>query len=69
MAGQIGNENAMLGGERRRERPPVLDRPAEPVHEDERRTGAADHVAEPRPAPLELAFLESLEPGFAVRPH
>jgi hypothetical protein len=37
------------------------------VHEDERRAVSADHVAKPRSAPLELAILESLEAGFAVR--
>ena len=69
MSRQVGNENAVLGRERGRKRAPVLDRSAEPVHEDERRTVTAGRVMEPRSAPLELPFLESLQPVFAVRHH
>jgi hypothetical protein len=36
VARQVRDENAMLGRERRRDSAPVLDRPAEPVEEDER---------------------------------
>ena len=35
VARQVGDEDAVARGERRRERAPVLDRPAQPVHEDE----------------------------------
>jgi hypothetical protein len=74
VAGKIRHEDGMTGGERRRERPPVLDRPAEPVHEHERRAvpidGAlADGIAKPRSTPLELALLESVQSAFAVRHH
>ena len=69
MSRQVGNENAVLGRERRRERAPVLDRSAKAVHEDERLTGAADGITKPRSAPLELAVLESVQPVFAVCHH
>ena len=69
MAGQVGDEDAVASRERRCERSPVLDRPAQPVHEDERRTVTADHVAQPRAAPPELALLEARETLFALRRH
>jgi hypothetical protein len=57
----------MLGGEQRGERAPVLDRPAEAVHEHEGRPVPADRITKPRSAPVELTLLESVQPGFAVR--
>src|SRR5207253_918961 len=60
-------EHAVPPGPPRRERTPVLDRSAETVHENERRTVSADRVAKPRSAPFDLAFVESLQAGFAVR--
>jgi hypothetical protein len=43
------------------------------VNENERRTstvvGAADRIAKPSSAPVELALLESLPPMFALRHH
>jgi hypothetical protein len=70
---KIRDENTVPLAERGGERPPVLDRPAEAVHEDERRGGrvlrTAERISEPGPAPLELPLLESLESVFAVRPH
>jgi hypothetical protein len=56
---QVRDENAMPRGERGRESSPVLDRPAEPVDENERRAMPAGGVAKPRPTPFELALLES----------
>jgi len=55
--------------ERRRERAPVLDRPTEPMHENERRAVPADGVAKPRSVPLELALLETAEALFALCRH
>jgi hypothetical protein len=69
VAGQVGDENTVALGQRRREGAPVLDRPAETVHEHERRAVAGDGVAKPGSAPVELVDLESLQTGFAVRHH
>jgi hypothetical protein len=67
---EVRDEHAVTRGERRCERAPVLDRPAEPVHENEGRCAvverAADGVTKPGSAPVELALLESLQPVFAV---
>ena len=73
MAGQIGDENAVACGKRRRERTPVLDRPPKSVHKYERRDlvagRPADGVVESRSPPFELALLEPGEPLFALRRH
>jgi hypothetical protein len=73
MARQVGDDDAVASRERRCKRPPVLDRPAQAVHEHERRSSLiswpSDGVTQTRPAPLDLPFLESLQPVFAVRPH
>jgi hypothetical protein len=70
MARKVRNEHAVTRGQRWRERPPVLDRPTEPVHKNEGRCStvdrAADGVATPCPAPVELALVESVQPVFAV---
>jgi hypothetical protein len=67
MAGQIGDEHPVACRKRGCEGAPVLDRPAETVHEHERRTGPADRIAKPCSTPLELSFLESVQAVFAVR--
>jgi hypothetical protein len=67
VARQVGHDDAMLGGERRCETAPVLDRPAEPVHEYDGWPVPTDRITKPGSAPLELALLESFQPGFAVR--
>ena len=69
MAREVRNEHAVTIGESGREPTPVLDRPAEPVHEHERRPVPPDGVGEPRPMPREPPFIESLETVFAVRHH
>ena len=66
---QVGNEDAVAPRERRRERAPVLDRPAESVHEHDRRPVAPDRVAKPRAVDDELAIGESVETLFALRHH
>ena len=67
MARQIGHEHAVTLGKQGRESAPVLDDPAEPVHEHERRAGSTDDIVEPCSVPFELSFLESLESVFALR--
>ena len=69
VAGQLGDDDPPLAGERRGHEPPVRGEAAEAVDEDEGRPRAAHEVAEPRPGRGQVPFFESEQIPFGLRRH
>ena len=59
MTGQLGNQEAEAPGEERRQLDPVRRGAREPVHEQERRTFAADEIPERGTSHVGPALLEA----------
>jgi hypothetical protein len=69
VARKVGNENAVLPRELGRDPAPILDRPSQPVHKDDRRAVARNRITKPRAAHEELALIKFVKTVFALRHH